>query len=117
MTTVANYLIMIYDNEAELAGADASVVDEELRHHATFAEKYGYALRGGAQLTNGATATSIRHHSDGTTTVTDGTFAETKEVLGGYYVVEAADLDEAMEIAKHVPARFGGVEVRPMVSG
>ena len=48
-------------------------------------------------------------------TVTDGPFAETKEALGGYYLVEAADLDEAIAIAKQVPARFGGVEVRPVM--
>lgn len=49
--------------------------------------------------------------------MTDGTFAETKEVLGGFYIIEAADLDEALKIAKQVPARFGGVEVRPIISG
>jgi hypothetical protein len=47
-------------------------------------------------------------------TITDGAFAETKEALGGYYLIEAADLDEAMAIAKQVPTPFGGVEVRPI---
>ncbi|MCW2861276.1 MAG: hypothetical protein JWP48_2984, partial [Actinoallomurus sp.] len=47
--------------------------------------------------------------------VTDGPFAETKEALGGYYLVEARDLDQALEIAKLCPARFGGVEVRPVM--
>ncbi|MGO9910134.1 MAG: YciI family protein, partial [Acidimicrobiales bacterium] len=51
----------------------------------------------------------------GSFTVTDGPFAETKEALGGYYLVEAADLDEAIAIAKQVPARYGGVEVRPIM--
>jgi len=46
--------------------------------------------------------------------VTDGPFAEAKEALGGFYLVEAADLDEALELAKQVPAPFGGVEVRPV---
>ena len=45
---------------------------------------------------------------------TDGAFAETKEALGGYYLIEAADLDEALALAKQVPAPFGGVEVRPI---
>jgi hypothetical protein len=45
----------------------------------------------------------------------DGAFAETKEVIGGYYLIEAADLDEALRIAAEVPARFGGVEVRPVL--
>ena len=47
--------------------------------------------------------------------MTDGPFAETKEALGGYYMIEASDLDQAIEIAKQVPARFGGVEVRPVM--
>lgn len=112
---MANYLVMIYDNEAEWAKAPASTSDEVHREHGEFARKNGAALRGGAQLRGGETATSIRHDADGGVTVTDGTFAETKEVLGGYYVIEAADLDEALAIAKQVPARFGGVEVRPIV--
>ena len=47
--------------------------------------------------------------------MTDGAFAETKEALGGYYLIEAADLDAALAIAKQVPAEFGGVEVRPLM--
>ena len=46
---------------------------------------------------------------------TDGPFAETKEALGGYYLVEAADLDEAIALAKQVPTPFGGIEVRPIM--
>ena len=58
------------------------------------------------------TATSIRNNG---ATVTDGPFAETKEALGGYYLIEAPDLDAAIAIAKQVPHRFGGVEVRPVM--
>lgn len=47
--------------------------------------------------------------------VTDGPFAETKEALGGYYLIEAGDLDQALEFAKLCPAPFGGVEVRPLM--
>jgi hypothetical protein len=47
--------------------------------------------------------------------VTDGPFVETKEALGGYYLIEARDLDHALEIAKLTPAQFGGVEVRPVM--
>jgi hypothetical protein len=112
---MANYLVMIYDNEAAWANADASVAEEVTQQHTEFARNNGAALRGGARLGESATATSIRHAGNGTTSLTDGTFAETKEVLAGYYVIEAADLDEALEIAKQVPARFGGVEVRPII--
>jgi hypothetical protein len=55
-------------------------------------------------------------HRGGGFVVTDGTFAETKEVIGGYYVIEAADLDEALAIAKQVPSPMGGVEVRPIIN-
>ena len=47
--------------------------------------------------------------------MTDGPFVETKEVLGGYYMIDAPDLDTALAVARTVPARFGGVEVRPLV--
>lgn len=112
---MANYLLMIYDNEAEWARADPSASEEVTRRHMEFAKTNGTALRGGARLGGSATATSIRHGSDGTASLTDGTFAETKEVLAGYYVIEAGDLDEALEIAKQVPVKFGGVEVRPII--
>jgi len=62
-----------------------------------------------------ATATSVRVR-DGRRVVTDGPFAETREQLGGYYVIEAKDLDEAISIAERVPpAKFGTVEIRPVM--
>jgi hypothetical protein len=113
---MAQYLVLIYGNEAGWATADPSVSEETHRAHGEFAGANGPALRGGARLAGSDTATSVRRDSDGSQTVTDGTFAETKEVLGGYYVIEAADLDEALGIAKQVPAPFGGVEVRPIIA-
>jgi hypothetical protein len=71
---------------------------------------------GGAHLQRAETATTVRH-SPGEPLITDGPFADTKEVLGGYYVLDASDLDEALEFAQRIPAvRLGGaVEVRPLV--
>jgi hypothetical protein len=71
---------------------------------------------GGAQLQPGDTATVVRVQN-GQTLTTDGPFAETKEVLGGYFVIEAPDLDAALAMAERIPAaRLGGaVEVRPLV--
>jgi hypothetical protein len=68
------------------------------------------------QLQPGSTATTVRVR-DGETLTTDGPFVETKEELGGYYVIQADDLDEAVAFAARIPAaRFGGaVEVRPVV--
>jgi hypothetical protein len=71
---------------------------------------------GGAQLQPGATATTVRVE-DGETLLTDGPYAETKEVLGGFYLIDVNDLDAALDFASRVPAaRMGGlVEVRPLV--
>jgi hypothetical protein len=83
--------------------------------HNAFAGKHGAKLQGGNALQPTSSATSIRSDGAGGFTVTDGPFVESKEALGGYYLIEAADLDEALAIAKDVPARFGGVEVRPVM--
>lgn len=71
---------------------------------------------GGAHLQPAETATTVRHGAGGSL-ITDGPFADTKEVLGGYYVLDASDLDEALEFVQRIPAvRLGGaVEVRPLV--
>ena len=112
---MSQYLILIYENEADYANGGEEVYGEVMQAHNKFAENNGKAMQGGNALQPTSTATSIRTDGSGQVTVTDGPFAETKEALGGYYLVEAADLDEAIEIGKQVPARFGGVEVRPVM--
>jgi hypothetical protein len=111
---MAEFLILIYDDESAWAAADEQEGQEVIDGHRRFFERHGAAFRGGNRLRGTDTATSIRHDRDGNVTVTDGPFAETKEALGGYYVIEAADLDEALAIARDVPAKYGGVEVRPV---
>jgi hypothetical protein len=107
---VAQYLVLIYEDEAGWqAGGPAA--EAGMAAHQEFGEKYADVLRGGQALQASGTATSIR---DGV--VTDGPFVESKEALGGYYVIEADDLDQALAIAKAVPAPFGGVEVRPIMT-
>ena len=106
---MAQYLILIYENEAEYVAAPPAVLDEVMQAHNRFAEQVGAKMVGGNALRDTSTATSIRND-----VVTDGPFVETKEVLGGYYLIEANDLDEALAIGKLCPARFGGVEVRPI---
>jgi hypothetical protein len=108
---MAQYLVLIYEDET---GWQAGGPAAEAGHtaHTRFAETYGgRGMVGGAALQPTATATTIR---DGV--VSDGPFAETKEALGGYYLIEADDLDQALAIAKDVPAPFGGVEVRPIMA-
>jgi hypothetical protein len=114
---VGKYLVMIFDDEAKWDAADPSVMEQNHKNHQAFAEANGSALRGGAQLDGSDTVTSICSDGDGGFVVTDGAFAETKEVMGGYYIIEADDLDDALAIAKQVPSPMGGVEVRPIING
>ena len=111
---MAQYLILLYEDEAAYGSADSTVYREVLEAHNAFGAAHAAALIGGNALQPTATATSIRRDGTGQPVVTDGPFAETKEALGGYYLVEVPDLDAAVELGKQVPARFGGVEVRPV---
>ena len=110
---MAQYLILIYETEASYAEGGPSVWEEVAQAHARFAEQVeelGASIAGGNALQPTMTATTIRRD-----VVTDGPFAETKEALGGFYLIEAADLDQALAVAKLCPAPFGGVEVRPVM--
>lgn len=111
---MAEYLVLIYQDEKLGEAGGQKYFDEMMAGHQAFGTKHGAAIRGGNALQSTATATSIRPQGSGGSTVTDGPFAETKEALGGYYLIEAADLDEALGIAKDIPAPNGGVEVRPI---
>lgn len=110
---MAKYLILIYEDEKTYADADPSAWDQAMKAHNRFSEQvaeHGGTIVAGEALQLTSTATSIRGD-----VVTDGPFAETKEALGGYYVIEATDLDHALTIAKLCPAPGGGVEVRPVM--
>jgi len=111
------YLLLIYHNEAEwakLAPAQVEPIYKEYRQLRDQLQKDGTFV-GGNQLTPTGTATTVRVRN-GKRAVTDGPFAETKEQLGGYFLVEAKDLDEAIAIAAKIPsARDGSIEVRPVM--
>ena len=109
---MAQYLILIYESEEGYANASPDDLGATMQAHTRFAEQIpslGGKMLGGNALQPTTTATSIRDDI-----VTDGPFVETKEALGGYYLIEAADLDQALAISKLCPAPFGGVEVRPI---
>ena len=111
------YLLLIYDNEKAWTrlseGEQGQVYGEYMKFTEDIKASRNYLA--GAQLQPIATATSVRVR-DGNELVTDGPFSETHEQLGGYYLIEAKDLDEATKIAARIPsARFGTVEVRPIV--
>jgi hypothetical protein len=111
---MAEYLVLIYGDETRSENVEPDVFDRIMAGHRELREKHKTAIRGGNALQPTGTATSLRKVSSGGFSVTDGAFAETKEALGGYYLIEAVDLDEALRIARDVPAPFGGVEVRPV---
>ena len=112
---MANYLVLIYDSEAAWAGAGPDDVARIMEGHRRFGEANSAVIKGGDALQPTGTATSLRHEPSGEVTVTDGAFAETKEALGGYYLIEADDLDGAIAVAKQIPVLAGGVEVRPVM--
>lgn len=112
---MSQFLILIYDDEAKYENADQTTMDSVMEGHNKFGATNEAALRGGNALQPVSTATSVRPDGKGGFTVTDGPFVETKEALGGYYLVEAPDLDAAIELAKQVPVLGGGLEVRPIM--
>ena len=110
---MAEYMILIAEDENAYATATPEVFQQVMEAHGRFAEQVpqlGGKIVEGRALQPTGTATTIRGD-----VVTDGPFIETKEAVGGYYLVEARDLDHALEIGKLCPARFGGVEVRPIM--
>ena len=114
-----HYIILIYGDEKNFAMMSESP-EAKADMYAAFM-RYGAdmqaagVLRGGAELKPTHSATTVRVRN-GKTLTTDGPFAETKEQLGGYYIVECANLDEAIEAAGKLPAvKYGTVEVRPII--
>jgi hypothetical protein len=110
------YLIQIFTGGSAEAWERLSSEQQQAVSQEYFAIRDVPGVKGGAQLQPASTATTVRVQ-DGRTLTTDGPFVESKEALGGYYLLEAEDLDAAIELAARVPAaRMGGaVEVRPLV--
>jgi hypothetical protein len=111
------YLCLIYDDEMEwqkLPPAESSKIINEFLAYTNSIKKSGHYLGGnGLQPTHTATTVRVRQ---GKVATTDGPFAETKEQLGGYYLLKARDLNEAIQLAARIPgARFGSVEIRPVM--
>ena len=110
------YLLMIYDDETRMKGAtqaDQAAMMKEYGEFSASIVKSGN-MKAGDALQPSSTATTVRVRG-GKTLSTDGPFAESKEQLGGYYLIEAKDLDEARGIAARIPgAKHGSIEVRPV---
>ena len=111
------YMLLIYDNEQAWTRISEAEQRKIYGEYMQFTEdiKASRNYLAGSQLHPIATASTVRVR-EGKELITDGPFAETHEQLGGYYLIEAKDLDEATKIAKRIPsARYGTVEVRPVV--
>lgn len=112
---MSQYLILIYDDEAALEKAMSERNETIMNGHAEFGRRNAAVIKGGDALQPVSTATSVRTDGGGDFVITDGPFAESKEALGGYYVVEAPDIDAAIALAKQIPTVAGGLEVRPIM--
>ena len=112
------YLLLIYDDETVWTRMSEAERGRYMNEYVEFTRSIRESghFRAGDALQPVSTATSVRVR-DGKTLTTDGPFAETREQLGGYYLVEAANLDEALAIAARIPsARLGTIEVRPVMN-
>ena len=111
------YLCLIYVNEANRANYSKEEGEAMFGEYMAFTEdirKSGHMI-GGEALQPTQTATTVRVRN-GKVSTTDGPFAETKEQLGGYYLIEARDLNEAIQVASKIPgSRSGSVEIRPIM--
>jgi hypothetical protein len=111
------YLLLIYGNESQfdkMSPAEQKKIDQEYMEFSKSIAGSGH-MRGGNELDRISKAKTVRVRQ-GKRSVLDGPFAETKEQLGGYYLVEAKDVEEALALAARIPsARWGSIEVRPII--
>ena len=111
-----NYLLLIYSNEAEMQALGETGLKKMSDEYMEFTKSIvqGGQFKAGDRLKPASTASTVRVRN-GKAAITDGPFAETREQLGGYYLVDAKNLDEATAIAARIPgARIGSIEVRPI---
>lgn len=107
------YALLLFEDEANWINATPDEMQDLMQAHGEFTEAVpdlGGKIVGGHGLQDTSTATSVRGD-----VVTDGPFVETKEAFGGYYIIDAPDLDTAIRIAKRCPTGTGGVEIRPVL--
>jgi hypothetical protein len=110
------YALLIYEDESIYgAGKKGPAMQEIVSRHIAFNKELGAKRVGGSGLSSTGSATTVRTKG-GTQSVHDGPYAESKEQLGGFYLIEARDLDEAIAIARRVPVlQDGSIEIRPVL--
>ena len=109
------YAALTYTRDVDWSAPEQA---SDMAEYMKFGQDHGAAIRGGAALYPTGTATTVRVSGarGGDVVTSDGPYAETKEALTGFYLIEAADLDEALRIAAEIPAAWdGAVEVRPVI--
>ena len=113
---MAQFAVLIYEpGDPDWSTLDTEQKRQTMAEYGAFGQSVAAVLRGGAALYPTTTATTVRQEG-GEMVLSDGPYAETKEVLTGFYLLECADLDEAVRHASRVPAvRSGAVEVRPVI--
>jgi len=110
------FLLLIYDNEQRWTKQTQAEQEADMQAYIAFGKEFERSIQSGNALQPTPTAKTVRVRN-GKSMVTDGPFAETKEQLGGYYLVEARDAAEAAAIGAKIPwARFGSIEVRPIMT-
>jgi hypothetical protein len=106
------FLALIYEDESRFA---QGYPEDEFAEYGAFGKRHAGAIKGGQALEPTTAAKTVRMR-DGNALTTDGPFAETKEQLGGYYLIEASDANQAVAIAAEIPAaRYGSIEIRPVM--
>jgi hypothetical protein len=114
---MAKYLVLIYGNEQAWADLPAEWHESNAARHQALIASAGPAILGVNELESPSRAVSIRADSSGKPSVTKGPFQDTAEIVGGYYLIDAPDIDEAIRLASQIPeatAAQGGVEIRPI---
>lgn len=115
---MAKYMLLIFGDPAQWDAMTPEQGKANEAAHAAFAAAAGTRIAGGEELQTAATATTLRSDGAGGVLAADGPFAETKEQVGGFYLLEASSLDEAVRLASMLPevrAGHSGVEIRPVV--
>ena len=116
---MAKYLVLIYGNERTWADLPAEWHAANAARHQALIASAGSAILGVNELEPTTHAVSVRADASGRPIVTEGPFHQTPEIVGGYYTLQAPDLDEAIRLASLIPeatATHGGVEIRPIAA-
>jgi hypothetical protein len=115
---MAKYMLLIYGDEAQWEAMTPEQAKAHGEAHAAFRAAAGSRVLGSEELALAPVATTMRSDASGGVLITDGPFLETKEAVGGFYLLEAGDLDEVLKLAELLPevhAGHSGVEIRPVV--